>query len=140
MPSFRNTIDIAADPERVWGVLGDVTSVVHWVPGVTAVTRTETGRSCTFADGRVQEERILDYSPGTRSYRYAIAGIPVPGCDSTGRFAVEAAGAGARVVWESRLEPADPATADEVAGLWEPFLPVILANLKALVEDRPASP
>jgi carbon monoxide dehydrogenase subunit G len=136
MPSFRNTIDIAAGPEQVWGVLGDVTSVVHWVPGVTAVTRTETGRSCTFADGRVQEEQILDYSPETRSYRYAVDGIPVPGCDSTGRFAVEDADGGARVVWESSLEPADPAMAGQVAQMWEPYLPVILGNLKSLVEDR----
>jgi hypothetical protein len=66
---------------------------------VTAVTRTEAGRACTFADGRVQEERILDYSAEDRSYRYAIEGVPVPGCESTGRFAVEAADAQARVVW-----------------------------------------
>jgi hypothetical protein len=40
------------------------------------------------------------------------------------------------VVWQSRLGPADPAMADEVAQLWEPYLPVILGNLKTLVEDR----
>ena len=136
MPSFRHTIDIVASPEQVWQVLGDLAAVDRWVPGVTAVTRTETGRCCTFADGRVQEEQILDYSPETRSYRYAIDGSPVPGCDSTGRFAVEAADRHARVVWESSLVPADPAMAERVTQMWEPYLPVILGNLKRLVEGR----
>src|SRR6266545_1060271 len=63
MPSFRHTIDIAATPEQVWHVLGDLTSVDRWIPGVTAVTRTDTGRACTFDDGHVQDEQILDYSP-----------------------------------------------------------------------------
>jgi carbon monoxide dehydrogenase subunit G len=134
MPSFRYTIDIAAPPARVWQVLGDVTSVVDWVPGVVAVTRTETGRSCTFADGSVKEEQILEYSAEEHSYRYAIDGVPVPGCDSTGRFAVESADGHARVVWESSLVPADPATVDQVGQMWEPYLPVILGNLKRLVE------
>jgi carbon monoxide dehydrogenase subunit G len=136
MPSFRYTIDVAVTPERVWQVLGDVTSVVDWVPGVTAVTRTEKGRSCTFADGRVQEEQILEYSAKDRSYRYAIDGIPVPDCDSTGRFAVEAVEGHARVVWESSLVPADPGMAEQVTKMWEPYLPVILGNLKHLVEGR----
>jgi hypothetical protein len=52
--------------------------------------------------------------------------------DSTGRFAVESADGHARVVWESSLVPADPA--DPVGQMWEPHLPVILGNLKRLVE------
>ena len=63
MPSFRHTIDIAATPEQVWRVLGDLTSVDRWIPGVTTVARTDTGRVCTFDDGHVQDEQILDYPP-----------------------------------------------------------------------------
>lgn len=136
MPSFRHTIDIAATPEQVWQVLGDVTSVDRWIPGVTAVTRTDTGRVCTFADGHVQDERILDYSPQTRSYRYVIAGAPLPVRDNIGGFAVEDADGHARVIWESSFVPVDPATAEQVAAMWEPFLPMVLANLKHLVEGR----
>jgi carbon monoxide dehydrogenase subunit G len=136
MPSFRHTIDIAATPDEVWHVLGDVTSVDRWVPGVTAVTRTATGRSCTFADGRVLDEEILDYSPEAHSYRYVIQGAPVPDCKSTGTFSVTAAGSHARVVWDSSLAPADPAMSEHVTQLWEPYLPIILGNLKNLVEAR----
>jgi len=136
MPSFRHSIDIAATPDEVWAVLGDLASVDRWIPGVTSATRTETGRVCTFADGHVQREKIFDYSPQTRSYRYVIDGAPLPVSDNAGRFSVECADGGARVVWDSGFEPLDPATTDEVAGRWESFLPVVLGNLKAVVEQR----
>ena len=136
MPSFRHSIDIAATPEQVWAVLGDLTSVDRWIPGVTTVTRTAAGRVCTFADGHTQDEQILDYTPTDRSYRYVIEGAPLPVRDNTGRFAVESADDHARVVWESSFEPIDPATADDLARMWEPFLPLVLTNLKNLVEER----
>src|SRR5262249_34993402 len=98
MPSFRHTIDIAATPEQVWRVLGDLTSVARWIPGVTKVARTDTGRVCTFDDGHVQNEQILDYSPQTHSYRYTIDGAPLPVRDNTGRFTVEHADGHARVI------------------------------------------
>jgi len=136
MPSFRYTVDIAATPDEVWAVLGDLTSVVRWIPGVTSAARTDTGRRCTFADGHVQNEQILDYSPDIRSYRYVIDGAPLPVRDNTGRFAVEDVDGGARVVWDSSFIPLDPAKGDEVARMWEPFLPLMLDNLKNLVEKR----
>jgi carbon monoxide dehydrogenase subunit G len=136
MPSFRHTIDIAATPDQVWQVLGDLTSVDRWIPGVTAVTRTGTGRVCTFEDGHTQDEQITDYSPRTRSYRYVIEGAPLPVRDNTGTFAVEDADGGqARVVWESSFVALDPAMANQLATAWEPYLPMVLANLKSLVED-----
>jgi len=136
MPTFRHTIDIAATPERVWHVLGDLTSVDRWIPGVTAVTRTDTGRICTFDDGHVQNEEILDYSPPTHSYRYVIDGAPLPVRDNTGTFTVEDADGQARVVWESSFVALDPAMAAQLAEMWEPYLPIVLANLKQLVERR----
>jgi hypothetical protein len=120
----------------VWAVLGDLTSVDRWVPGVTTVTRTASGRVCTFADGHTLDEQILDYSAQDRSYRYVIDGAPLPVRENVGRFAVEAAHGHARVVWESRLEPVDPAAAGELARAWEPFPPIVLTNLKNAVEGR----
>jgi mxaD protein len=136
MPSFSHTIDIAATPDEVWAVLGDLTSVDRWIPGVTSVTRTDTGRVCTFADGHTQQEQIVEYSPGNRSYRYVIDGAPLPVRDNTGRFAVEDLDGGSRVVWDSSFVPLDPATGDDVARMWESFLPVVLGNLKEVVENR----
>jgi carbon monoxide dehydrogenase subunit G len=136
MPSFRHTIDIAATPEQVWHVLGDLTSVDRWIPGVTNVARTDTGRVCTFDDGHVQDEQILDYSPQTYSYRYIIDGAPLPVRDNTGSLSVEPAGGHARVIWESSFAALDPAMSAQLAQMWEPYLPTVLANLKQLVESR----
>jgi carbon monoxide dehydrogenase subunit G len=136
MPSFRHTIDIAATPEQVCDVLGDLTSVDRWIPGVTAVSRTDTGRVCTFDDGHVQDEQILDYSPRTFSYRYVIDGAPLPVRDNTGTFTVEDVGGQARVVWESSFVALDPAMSAHLVEMWEPYLPMVLANLKRLVERR----
>jgi carbon monoxide dehydrogenase subunit G len=134
MPTFRHTIDIDATPDEVWAVLGDLGSVDRWIPGVTSVASTATGRTCTFADGHTQTEEILDYSPGEHSYRYVIEGAPMPVRENTGRFAVEARDGGATVVWESSFVALDPATEDTLAGMWEPYLPMVLGNLKAVVE------
>jgi carbon monoxide dehydrogenase subunit G len=134
MPAFRNTIDISATPEQVWKVLGEITSVTQWIPGVASVTAEGMSRVCTFEDGHIQTEQIFDYSTESRSYRYAIEGAPLPVTHYTGTFAVEPAGSHARVVWESSFRAIDPAMEDQLAQMWEPYLPVVLTNLKRLVE------
>lgn len=133
MPSFTHTIEVAADPDLAWQVLGDLAGVDRWIPGVTKVEVDGLTRWCTFTNGHTQREEILDYSPATRSYRYTIdGGLPVR--DNRGRFAVEPAGTGARIVWESSFEALDPAAEDELSRMWAGMLPTMLANLKAVTE------
>jgi hypothetical protein len=133
MPSFKETIEIAATGDATWRVLGDLASVRDWIPGVVAVELTEDGRVCTFADGHVQREVISDYSAEDHSFRYAIdGGLPVR--DNRGSFAVEARGDGALVVWESSFEPLDPNAEEELSQMWQNALPLVLGNLKRLVE------
>ncbi len=137
MPSFHETIDIEADPEVTWDVLGDLASVDRWLPGIARVEVDAMTRVCTFADGRVQREQISDYSAEKRSYRYAIeGGLPVR--DNRGRFAVEARPGGSRVLWESSFEPLDRAAEAELTEMWRGALPVVLGNLKQLVETSGA--
>ncbi|MCI0543125.1 MAG: SRPBCC family protein [Actinobacteria bacterium] len=140
MPSFLHTIDIDATPEQVWAVLGDIGAVDRWIPGVTSVAVDGMTRVCTFEDGHTQDERILEYSPDTRSYRYHIEGAPLPVTDNTGRFSIDANGGQSRVMWESSFEPLDPVMAAQLAEMWEPYLPMTLANLKRLVEESVAKP
>jgi hypothetical protein len=136
MPSFTYAIDVAATPEQVWAVLGDLTSVDRWVPGVQSVTRTDTGRVCVRDDGQVLDEQILDYSSTTRSFRYVIEGAALPVRDNAGSFAVHHLDGRTRVVWESTFVPLEPDQEAEVAQMWAPFLPLVLGNLKNLVERR----
>jgi carbon monoxide dehydrogenase subunit G len=133
MPSYTQTIEVAADPDTAWQVLGDLAGVDRWIPGVTMVEVAGLTRRCTFADGHTQREEILDYSPATRSYRYTIdGGLPVR--DNRGRFAVEPAGTGTRIVWESSFEALDPTAEDELGRMWAGMLPIVLANLRTVIE------
>jgi hypothetical protein len=89
---------------------------------------------CTFADGHIQHEAILDYDPPTRSYRYSIdGGLPV--AHNWGRFGVEPTPRGATIVWESSFWARDPAVEEELSRLWTGMLPAVLGNLEALIED-----
>jgi len=135
MPTFTQTIEVAADPDAAWQALGDLAAVDRWIPGVTKVEMDGMTRRCTFADGHTQHEEILDYSPATRSYRYSIdGGLPVR--DNRGRFAVEPTGTGARIMWESSFEALDPASEDQLGRMWHAMLPIVLGNLKTLAEQR----
>jgi hypothetical protein len=40
-----------------------------------------------------------------------------------------------RVVWESSFVALDPAMESPLAEMWEPYLPIVLSNLKRLIED-----
>ena len=92
---------------------------------------------CTFVDGHVQREEISDYSTEQRSFRYAIdGGLPV--CDNRGSFAVQDREDGSLVVWESSFEPLDASAADELTRMWRGALPLVLGNLKQLVEKSMA--
>jgi carbon monoxide dehydrogenase subunit G len=35
MPTFTETIEVAADPDTAWRVLGDLGGVDRWIPGIT---------------------------------------------------------------------------------------------------------
>jgi carbon monoxide dehydrogenase subunit G len=135
MPTFTETIKVAAAPDTAWQVLGELGAVDRWIPGITKVELDGMRRVCTFTDGHTQHEEILDYSPATRSYRYTIdGGLPV--ADNHGRFVVQPAGSGARIVWESSFVVLDPAAEAEVSRLWAGMLPVVLGNLRAVIEQR----
>ena len=137
MPSFHETVEIDADPAATWSVLGDLTSVDRWLPGIAGVELDGMTRVCTFEDGRVQHEQISDYSPEQRSFRYAIeGGLPVT--ENRGRFVVEARPGGSRVVWESSFEPLEAASEAQLTEMWQAALPAVLGNLKRLVEATAA--
>ena len=61
-------------------------------------------------------------------------GLPV--ADNQGRFAVEPTSHGATIVWESSFRALDPAAEAEVSRLWAVTVPVVLSNLKTLIEQR----
>lgn len=134
MPAFHRTLELPVPPDRAWEVVGDLGGVTRWIPGCTrAEVEGSARRVCTFADGHVQEERILDYSPERRAYRYeVVSGVPMR--NARGRFAVEPRGNGSAVVWDSEFEAPDAAAAAELERRWAGAIEAVLAALARAIE------
>ena len=105
---IQNRIKIAASPDRVWAVLGDLAAAHTWIPGITTAKVEGMKRVCTTADGREIREEISDYSAEKRTYRYKHLQQPLPVKNSHGIFTLQAEGAGSVVVWEAEFEVPDP--------------------------------
>ena len=113
-------------------MLGDIASVNRY-PRRHLRHRRRDEPGVHLRDGHTQDEQILDYSPWKRSYRYLIEGAPLPVTDNSGSLAEEVDGV-SRVVWESSFEPVDETMGAQLAEMWEPYLPMTLANLKRVVD------
>lgn len=108
----------------------------QWIPGITRVeVDRNQHRVCTFANGAVQHETILDYSSETRSYRYLIEVSPLPVKNNRGRFAVVTDGPGSVIDWESEFEALDPADEAHISQMWREAAKGVLEALKRLVES-----
>jgi carbon monoxide dehydrogenase subunit G len=136
VPRFHHKVEVNAEPERAWAVLGDLTQADRWIPGTTQVVVEGTSkRVCTFIDGHVQHEEISDYSAVRRSYRYAIEGSP--GMQrNCGVFRVEKNGHGSVVLWDSAFEAIDPAQEAQIAAMWEEAAGVVLESLRRRIEEE----
>ena len=42
---------------------------------------------------------------------------------------------GTRIVWESSFEALDPTAEDELSRMWAGILPIVLANLRTVIEQ-----
>lgn len=136
MARLRNTVGIDATPDAVWEVLGDLAATTEWLPGTIAARMDDDVRTCTTADGFDIRERITDYSPERRSYRFEHLALPVPVRDSRGAFTVEPAEEGrAEVVLETSFEALEPAQEKQVAQMMDGALRQALESLRRRVEQ-----
>jgi uncharacterized protein YndB with AHSA1/START domain len=132
---LRKTISIAATPEDVWDVLGDLAATTEWLPGTVSAHMEGTIRVCAMADGNTIREEIHDYSPERRTYTYRHLEVPLPVRDSSGTFTVEPDDGAAVVVLDARFEPLDAAMEDELERMFGGALEQALESLRRRVED-----
>jgi hypothetical protein len=136
VPRFEKTLQVSAPADRAWAVIGDLT-LMGELAGATEVEVEGMTRMCTFPNGAVQHERISDYSPDQRSYRYAIEDGPLPVKYNQGSFAVKAAGTDSVIVWEAEFEPVDPSQEQGMSEMWKGAMEQVLAGVKERIEAAP---
>jgi len=90
-------IDIKADPDKVWAVVGDFGALDKWLPGVESCTQQGDDRHLEMMNMKIVEhlERKDD---AARQIVYGITdGVPVERHQAT--ITVSAAGDGSKVTW-----------------------------------------
>lgn len=135
MTRLHKTVSIAASPDDVWAVLGDLTATPEWLPGTATARMDGSIRVCTTHDGNDIREEIGDYSAERRTYAYRHLEVPLPVRDSTGIFRIKAAGTGAVVTLDAEFEALDPAMEAELERMFGGALEQALESLRRRVED-----
>jgi uncharacterized protein YndB with AHSA1/START domain len=137
MPHVTNSIDINASPEKVWAVLGDLTTTGDWLPGVVSTSLDGTTRICVMADGSEIHEQISDHDDQQRTYRFRHLRTPLPVRGLHGRFTVTDGAAGAALVTlDTDVDPADPDTADDLTTMIKEAFGQSLTSLRRWIETR----
>lgn len=134
MQKLDNKIVIDRSPDHVWAILGDLTAVTRWVPGVASARMEGMRRICRMEDGAEIHEQISDVSDG-HSYRYDQTVHPLGFERSEGTLAVEPHGEATRVVWNAEIEFTDPGQATRLMPMLEQGYAAALQRLKETAES-----
>ena len=138
MPTITNAIDVNANPDAVWRVLGDLPATRDWLPGVVSVRIDGDVRICRMADGQEVHEKISDVSHEHRSYRFEHLRVALPVRRSGGVFTVTQGPDQdtATVTLRTTFEPLDPAGVDQLTDMMRGAFQQSLDSLRRLVEDK----
>lgn len=129
MATVKKEVSIAATPDEVWAVVGDVGGISQWFPAIEASSLEGDTRVCELAGGRgTLKERITANDPSSRTYSYTIVDGPMPVSSHEATVVVESEGDGAKVVWTTVVEP------DQIAEAISPMFDEALAALKERLE------
>ncbi|MBV4458718.1 SRPBCC family protein [Pseudomonas sp. COR58] len=112
-------IDLNADIDKVWQLIGGFDSLPDWLPFIPQSTLSEGGRVRTLKSvaGETIIERLLDFNEAGRSYSYTILQGPAPVRDyqSTLRVLPGSEGQGVRVEWFGSFSPEGISDAEATA-------------------------
>lgn len=90
-------IDIKADPDKVWSVVGDFGGLDKWLPGVESCTQQGDDRHLSMMNMNVTES-LVKKDDAARQIVYGITdGVPVERHQAT--ITVSPAGNGSKVTW-----------------------------------------
>lgn len=104
---YTLTIDVDADPDVVWAIVGDPTGVPRWFSKYVEATVEGDIRTLRTAEGAELVERLLERDEAGRSYAYTvIAGPPLASHHAS--FTVTQRDAGSTIVWHTNAVFQDP--------------------------------
>lgn len=127
---IRESIVIAADPDTVWRIGGDVGNIADWVPAIEKSHIDGDVRHATFAEGGgTATERIVERDDTARFYVYEYLTGPLPLRSYRSRFEVREHTEGAEVVWSAEFSAGSP---EEETGLAEGIRGIYRAALDEL--------
>lgn len=110
-------IDLNADIEMVWQLIGGFDSLPDWLPFIPQSALSEGGRVRTLKSvaGETIIERLLDFNEAERSYSYTILQGPAPVRDYQSTLRVLPRAEGVRVEWFGSFTPDGISDADASA-------------------------
>lgn len=121
-----------AVPAEVWEKIGNPGKISEWHPAIAKSESEGDNRTCTLGDGAIIKEQIMSHDDGNMKYTYVILESPLPVRDYESTVAVEADGAGSKVIWTSQFEVVD-APAEEIEEMIQGLYDGGLENLANLI-------
>jgi hypothetical protein len=134
MARVESSFDLDLRPEQAWRVVGDLSDVASWVPGVVTAHLVGDLRVCRTADGQEIQERLSSVEGERMAYSYEHLVTPAPIRDSWGILRVRPNGRGCAVEWYAAFEPADPARADQITAMMRANVADALESLRRRIE------
>ena len=94
------TLDVEAEPDAAWAVVGDPCGVTKWYALYTACRTEGNTRTLERADGAVVVEDLLTRDDDAMTSSYTVtAGLPL--AEHEASFRVEPHGTGSRIIWRT---------------------------------------
>lgn len=114
MGRIQENITIAAGPDQVWKVAGDIRNISAWLPAIATSEAEGDQRACTTVDGADLKERIVERNDAERYYVYEITDSPMPISSFRSVLSVQGHDGHSHVAWSADIEPAGDASAEEL--------------------------
>ena len=133
----QRSIEVAAGPDEVWALVGDVCSIAAWHPVIASCVPEEDDqtlyRILQTEDGSTLREQIMAIDDEARFYRYSILESPLPvrGYVSTLSVAPGADQDHAVIVWRSDFTSegmTDEEAGGIIAGIYDAGLEALAAR------------
>jgi len=115
MAIVHETIQIEADPERVWELAGDPARIAEWVPALASATAEGGERRCTLEDGGELVERIIERPTRSGSTSTRSSTRPMPLRSYRSRLTVHGHDGHAHLDWVAEFEPQQPGHEEQLA-------------------------